>query len=176
MRGDLQPGCLADRLLTGCSWACLLGSLVRNGTWSWCYNGYNGGWPSANLFGWSAADWSRPATNKSIVSSERNRKSLVFCWERKSWTSWLLTCCSKKGWAAEISSKKGVNRKEQCLLMSIKTLLLTIITAGEAVAPASSHFLSSHQVPEHAWWEEDRRHPSSSLIKADEIFVCSREA
>jgi predicted lysophospholipase L1 biosynthesis ABC-type transport system permease subunit len=61
-----------------------------------------------------------------------------------------LTCCSKKGWAAEISSKKGVNRKEQCLLMSIKTLLLTIITAGEAVAPASSHFLSSHQVPEHA--------------------------
>jgi hypothetical protein len=89
------------------------------------YNGYNGGWPSARLSGWSAADWSRPATNKS---------------------------------------------------MSIKTLLLTIITAGEAVAPASSHFLSSHQVPEHAWWEEDRRHPSSSLIKADEIFVCSREA
>ena len=30
------------------------------------YNGYNGGWPSARLFGWSAADWSRPATNKSI--------------------------------------------------------------------------------------------------------------
>jgi len=31
----------------------------------------------------------------------------LFCWERKSWTSWLLTCCSKKGWAAEKSSKKG---------------------------------------------------------------------
>jgi hypothetical protein len=31
-------------------------------------NGYNGGWPSARLFGWSAADWSRPATNKSISS------------------------------------------------------------------------------------------------------------
>jgi len=59
------------------------------------YNGYNGGWPSASLFGWSAADWSRPATNESI-SSERKRKSLLFCWERKSWTSWLLTCCSKK--------------------------------------------------------------------------------
>jgi len=79
------------------------------------YNGYNGGWPSARLFGWSATDWSRPATNKS-VSSER--KSLVFCWERKSWTSWLLTCCSKKGWAAEKSSKKGVNRKENCFLSS----------------------------------------------------------
>jgi hypothetical protein len=39
-------------------------------------NGYNGGWPSARLFGWSAADWSRPATNKSI-SSERKRK--VYC-------------------------------------------------------------------------------------------------
>jgi len=81
------------------------------------YNGYNGGWPSARLFGWSAADWSRPATNKSI-SSERKRKSLLFCWERKSWTSWLLTCCSKNGWAAEKSSKKGVNRKEKCFLSS----------------------------------------------------------
>jgi len=81
------------------------------------YNGYNGGWPSARLFGWSAADWSRPATNKSI-SSERKRKSLLFSWERKSWTSWLLTCCSKKGWAAEKSTKKGVNRKEKCFLSS----------------------------------------------------------
>ena len=77
--------------------------------WSCCvkyndYNDYNGGWPLARLFGWSAADWSRPATNKSI-SSERE-KSLVFCWKRKPWTSWLLTCCSKKGWAAEKSSKK----------------------------------------------------------------------
>jgi len=81
------------------------------------YNGYNGGWPSARLFGWSAADWSRPATNMSI-SSERNRTSLLFCWERKSWTSWLLTCCSKKGWAAEKSSKKSVNRKEMCFLSS----------------------------------------------------------
>jgi len=79
------------------------------------YNDYNGGWPSARLFGWSAADWSRPATNKSI-SSERTRKSLLFCWERKSWTSWLLTCCSNKGWAAEKSSKKGVNRKEKCFV------------------------------------------------------------
>jgi len=69
--------------------------LLANG-----YNGYNWGWPSARLFGWSAADWSRPATNKSI-SSERKRKSLLFCWERKSWTSWLLTCCSKKGWVAD---------------------------------------------------------------------------
>ena len=67
-------------------------------------NGYNGGWPSARLFGWSAADWSRPATNTSI-SSERNRKSLVFCWERIPWTIWLLTFCSKKCWAAEKSSK-----------------------------------------------------------------------
>jgi len=81
------------------------------------YNGYNGGWPSARLFGWSAADWSRPATYKSI-STERKRKSIVFCWERKLWTSWLLTCCSKKGWVAEKSSKKGVNRKEKCFFSS----------------------------------------------------------
>ena len=81
------------------------------------YIGYNGGRPSARLFGWSAADWSRPATNKSI-SSERKRKGLLFCWERKSWTSWLLTCCSKKGWVAEKSSKKGVNRKKKCFLSS----------------------------------------------------------
>ena len=81
------------------------------------FNGYSGGWPSARLFIWSADDWSRPATNKSI-SSERKRKSLLFCWERKSWASWLLTCCSKKGWAAEKSSKKGVNRTEKCFLSS----------------------------------------------------------
>ena len=37
------------------------------------------------LAGWSAADWSRPATKKSI--------------------SWLLSCC-KKGWAAEKSSRR----------------------------------------------------------------------
>ena len=76
-----------------------------------------GGGPSARLFGWLAADGSQPATNKSI-SSERKRKSLLFCWERKSWTCWLLTCCSKKGWAAEKSSKKGENRKEKCFLSS----------------------------------------------------------
>jgi hypothetical protein len=35
-------------------------------------NGYKGGWPSARLLGWSAADWSRPATNKSI-NSEREK-------------------------------------------------------------------------------------------------------
>jgi hypothetical protein len=29
------------------------------------------------LFGWSAADWSRPAANKSL-SAERKRKSLLF--------------------------------------------------------------------------------------------------
>jgi len=29
------------------------------------YNGYNGGRPSARLFGWPAADWSRPATKNS---------------------------------------------------------------------------------------------------------------
>ena len=37
-------------------------------------NGYNGGWPSARLFGWSAADWSRPATNK---SRKKKKKSIV---------------------------------------------------------------------------------------------------
>ena len=42
----------------------------------------------------------------------------MFCWERKLWTSWLLTCCSKKGRAAEKSSEKGVNRMEKCFLSS----------------------------------------------------------
>jgi len=64
----------------------------------------------------------------------------VSWWERKLWTRWLLTCCSKKGWgykglqgwptarvsgccskkgwAAEKSSKKGGNRKEKCFLSS----------------------------------------------------------
>jgi len=86
--GDLQPDCLADRLLTGLGqpriypywlqWEVtfsqvvwLIGCLTCNG-----YNDYNGGWPSARLFGWSAADWSWPATNISI-SSERKRKSLA---------------------------------------------------------------------------------------------------
>jgi len=46
------------------------------------YSNYKGIWPSAKLFGWSAADWSRRATNNSI-SSERKRKSLVFCWKEK---------------------------------------------------------------------------------------------
>ena len=41
------------------------------------YNGYNGGWPSARLFGWSAADWSRPATDKSISSGRTRKKSIV---------------------------------------------------------------------------------------------------
>jgi len=35
------------------------------------------------------------------------QKSLVFCWERKSWTNWLLTGCSKKGWAAETGQGLG---------------------------------------------------------------------
>jgi hypothetical protein len=47
------------------------------------------------------------ATNKSI-SSERTSEDLVFCWEGKLWTSCLLTCCSRKGWAAEKSSKTEV--------------------------------------------------------------------
>ena len=82
------------------------------------YNGYidyNRGWPSATLFKWSAADWSRPATNNSI-SSERKRKSLLFCWERKSWTSWLYCIskrCSKKRtcsrWRQGPSGMEGVD-------------------------------------------------------------------
>jgi len=41
------------------------------------YNGYNRGRRSARLFGWSAADWSRPATNKSISSERKKKKSIV---------------------------------------------------------------------------------------------------
>jgi len=51
-------------------------SLSRLPVWLQWLQWYNGGWPSARLFGWSAADWSRPATNKSI-SSKRKRKSIV---------------------------------------------------------------------------------------------------
>ena len=38
------------------------------------YVNYDGGWPSARLFGWSAADWSRPATNKSISCLRKIKK------------------------------------------------------------------------------------------------------
>jgi len=37
------------------------------------YNGYNGGWPSARLFGWSVADWSQPAT----PLRKKKKKSIV---------------------------------------------------------------------------------------------------
>ena len=106
--------------VSGLAWS-RLQMRVDNGTGKgWCgmHNGYNGGWPAARLFGWSAADWSRPATKKSI-SSERKRESYCSAEkENQPWTSWLLTCCSKKVWAAETSSKKGVNRKEKCFLSS----------------------------------------------------------
>ena len=98
------------KVVAGLAWNQLL-MRVDNG-----YNGYIGGWPSARLFGWSAADWSRPATNK-FIGSKRKRSSLLFCWERKLWTSWLLTCCSKKVGLLK-SPKKGVNRKEKCFLSS----------------------------------------------------------
>jgi len=65
---------------------------------------------------WLIGCWLVSASHNKFISSERKRKSLLFCWERKSWTSWLLTCCSKKGWAAEKTSKKGVNKKEKCFL------------------------------------------------------------
>jgi hypothetical protein len=58
-------------------WFVLFFSLIKE-IYGTRYNDYNGGWPSARLFGWSAADWSRPATNK-CISSERT--SLVFCWK-----------------------------------------------------------------------------------------------
>ena len=73
----------------------------------------------ARLFGWSAADWSRPATNKSI-SSERKRKGLAFCWERKPWTLTNTGC-----WPVAVkrvgllrSPKKSINKKEKCFLSS----------------------------------------------------------
>jgi hypothetical protein len=49
---------LADRLLTG------LNQPQR------IYNGYIGNWPSARLFRWSAADWSRPATRVAIIGGD----------------------------------------------------------------------------------------------------------
>ena len=83
------------------------------------YNGCNGGWPSARLFGWSAADWSRPATNQSI-SSERKRKSLLFCWERKSWTSCCWPAAAKrvqirhKTWQHELHTPRTAHRVFRC--------------------------------------------------------------
>jgi len=127
-------------------------------------NGYNGGWPSARLFGWSAADWSRPATNKSI-SSERKRKIVLFCWERKSWTSWLLTCCSKKGWAAEKSSKKGVNRKEKCFLSSQTRW-------SWQNKRACTSFWTCSSSPGH--WSHTQE-PSSSHAAASTFKVCARK-
>jgi len=54
------------------TWPSRLHTMVTMGTMHW-------GWPSASLFWRLAADWSRPATNKSI-SSERKGESLMFCW------------------------------------------------------------------------------------------------
>jgi len=77
-------------------------------------NGYNGGWPSARLFGWSAADWSRPATNKSIsserksCSAEKRNHEQVGCW----------LVAAKRVGLLKRSSKKVVNRKETCFISS----------------------------------------------------------
>jgi hypothetical protein len=38
-------------------------------------NDYNGGWPSARLFGWSAADWSRPQSKNNCKEISTNSSS-----------------------------------------------------------------------------------------------------
>ena len=107
--------------------------------------------PPLRLSGWSAADWSRQATNK-FISSNRKIKIIGFCWERKSWTSWLLTCCSKKGWTAEYKKKqkqKGVTRMTYSprLWLMAKTKRITESSPNEPdgvgkikeLAPRSEH-------------------------------------
>jgi len=132
------------------------------------HNGNNEGWPSARLFGWSAADWSRPATNKSI-SSERRKKSIVLL--RKEITNKLVvdrstTCCSKKGWAAEKSSKKGViNRKEKCFLSSQTRW-------SWQNKKACTSFWTCSSSPGH--WPNTQE-PSSSHAAASTFKVCARK-
>ena len=62
------------------------------------HNGYNGRVTFSQV-DWLIGCWLVSASHKSI-SSKRKRKIILS-------TSWLLTCCSKKAWAAEKSSKKG---------------------------------------------------------------------
>ena len=68
------------------------------------YNGYNGGWPSASLFGWSAADWSQPATNeekrkKILLRKEIMNKLVVDLLQQKGLGCWkvLKKRCKQKG-------------------------------------------------------------------------------
>jgi len=48
------------------------------------YKGYNGGWPSARLLGWSAADWSRPSTTMGTMGTMGGDLQqvvwLIGCW------------------------------------------------------------------------------------------------
>jgi len=89
----------------------------------------------------------------------------VFCWERKSWTSWLLTCFSKKGWAAEKSSKKGVNRKENSFLSSQTRW-------SWQNKRACTSFWTCSSSPGH--WSH-MREPSSNHAAASTFKVCARK-
>ena len=89
----------------------------------------------------------------------------MFCWERKSWTSWLLPCCSKKGWAAEKSSKKGKNRKEKCFL-SLQTRwswqIKRACTSFWTCSSSSGHWSHTQE-------------PSSCHAAASTFKVCARK-
>jgi hypothetical protein len=82
-------------------------------------NSYNGGWPSARLFGWSAADWSRPTTNISI-SSERKRKSKEHgvLLRKKIMNRLVVDLLQQKGLSRWKVLKNVVNEKEKCFLSS----------------------------------------------------------
>ena len=81
------------------------------------YNGYNWGWPSARLFGWSAADWSRPATNKSI-SSERRRKSIVLL-RKEIMNKLVVDLLQQKGLGClKVHKKRCKQKQKKCFLKS----------------------------------------------------------
>ena len=96
------------------------------------YNGYNGGGPSARLFGWSAADWSRPAANKSISFKRKRKKSIVLL--RKEIMNKLVIDLLQQKWLGCWKVlKKRCKKKEKGFLSSQLTSLLGFLRKEEAL-------------------------------------------
>ena len=86
------------------------------------YNGYNEGWPSAGLFGWSATDWSRPATMSSFCGG--------FNWQVVE-DSIGLVCCrlgELVGWAAR-EEREELFLGAACVLCSLFCSAVLVLLA-----------------------------------------------
>jgi len=127
--------------------------------------GYNGGWPSARLFGWSAADWSRPATNKSI-SSERKRK--VYCSAEKGnheQVSCWPVAAKRVGLLKSFPKKVKTERKNVSSAHKLDGL-------GKLKEHACTSFWTCSSSPGH--WSHTQE-PSSCHAAASTFKVCARK-